>query len=112
MTLLKVIYYITSLPFLLNGKIRKYIEIHNFDTEFIQKAIASFCVINFSSGATSVESAFQLFKKLKSQFLEGIRRTDEPKLREFLGIKLYENYQPYKILGILLDEEKMTLKMS
>ena len=39
---IKVIYDVTSSPFLLNGKIRKYIEIRNFDTEFIQKAIASF----------------------------------------------------------------------
>ena len=39
---IKVIYDVTSSPFLLNGKTRKYIEIRNFDTEFIQKAIASF----------------------------------------------------------------------
>ena len=39
---IKVIFGITSLPFPLNSKIRKHTEIHNFDTEFIQKAIASF----------------------------------------------------------------------
>ena len=106
-----VILDVTSSPFLLNGKLRSDIEIRNFDTEFIQKAIASFYVIDFSGRATSVEDAFQLLKKLKLQFLEGVLglsewRTDEPKLKDFSGIILDENFQPNKILGILLDEEK------
>ena len=108
---INVILDVTSSPFLLNGKLHSDTEIRNFETEFIQKAIASFYVIDFLGGATSVEDAFQLLRKLKLQFLEGVLglskwRTDEPKLRELSGIILDENFQPNKILGILLDEEK------
>ena len=55
--------------------------------------------------------AFQLLKKLKLQFLEGVLDlskwlTDEPKLRELSRKKLDEKLQPNQILRILLDEER------
>ena len=55
--------------------------------------------------------AFQLLKKLKLQFLEGVLDlskwlTDEPKLRELSRKKLDEKLQPNQILRILLNEER------
>ena len=58
-----------------------------------------------------MEDAFQVLKKLKLQFLEGVLDlskwlTDEPKLRELSRKKLDEKLQPNQILRILLDEER------
>ena len=67
----KVVFSVTSSPFLLNAVIHKHVEKYEFDTEFVQKVLESFYVDDFSGGANTVEETFELFKKLKLRFLEG-----------------------------------------
>ena len=67
----RVVFGVTSSPFCLNETIRKHVQNHDFDKEFIDKALSSFFVDDFIGGEESVAKAFELFKKLRIRFLEG-----------------------------------------
>ena len=67
----RVVFAVTSLPFCLNGTIRKHVQSYDFDKEFIDKVLSSFFVDDFIGREESVAKAFELFKKLRIRFLEG-----------------------------------------
>ena len=83
----RVVFSVTSSPFLLNGVIRKHAGQYEFDNEFVQRVIDLFYVDDFSGVANSVEGIHELFKKLKLRFIDGAFtlctwRTNEPNLRK------------------------------
>ena len=100
----RVIFGVTSSPFLLVGTVRKHTNDFNFTSDFVTKIVDSFFVDDFT-----VEKAYLLFKKLKLRFLEGhfnIRkwRTNDKGLRKLIcdnntAIKLS------KILGVHWNEQ-------
>ena len=99
----RVIFDVTSSPFLLNQTIRKHIDIG-----FVQKVIDSFYVDDFTGGANNFEKALELYKKLKLRFMEGSLnsekwRTNDSKLRAEIS-EPNEGLEPVKILGIIWDE--------
>ena len=109
----RVVFGVNSSPFLLNGTIRKHASNYlDIDAEFVEKVMKSFYVDDCISGESSTEKAFQLFKKLKTRFLEGLFclrkwRTNDPDLRQ--QIYSIEETEPIessqeKILGIVWDE--------
>ena len=61
----RVVFGVTSSPFLLNSMIRKHMGNYEFDEEFLRNVLDSFCVADFSSGGNNLERVFELFKKLK-----------------------------------------------
>ena len=71
----RVVFGVTSSPFLLNGVIRKHLGRYqyDFDDEFVQRLIDSFYVDDFAGGANSLERLNELFKKLKLRFIDGIK---------------------------------------
>ena len=68
----RVIFGVTSSPFLLNQTIRKHSQKYEYDTDFIERVLESFYVDDFSGGENSFEKAFELYKKLKLRFLQGL----------------------------------------
>ena len=86
----RVIWGVTSSSFCLNGTIRKHMQNYSFDEEFIEKVLLSFFVDDFIGGEESVTKAFELFKKLRTRFLEGhflLRKwkTNNLKLRNLIN---------------------------
>ena len=61
----RVVFGVTSSPFLLNGTIRKHVGNYDLDEQFTQRVLESFYVDDFTGGENSFEKAFELFKKLK-----------------------------------------------
>ena len=57
----RVVFGVTSSPFLLNGTIRKHMGNYEFDEEFVRKVLDSFYVDDFSGGENTLERAFELF---------------------------------------------------
>ena len=107
----RVIFGVTSSPFLLTGVIRKHAEQYDFDHEFVEKVINSFYADDFSGGANTLDDVYEFFKKLKLLFIEGafhLRkwRTNEPNLQKLIGD---ENLSSSKILGIIWNEKNDTL---
>ena len=58
----RVVFDVNSSPFCLNETIRKHLQSHDFDKEFIDKALSSFFVDDFIGGEESVAKASELFK--------------------------------------------------
>ena len=109
----RVVFGVTSSPFLLNGVIRKHVGQYEFDNEFVQRVIDSFYVDDFSGGANSLEGVHELFKKLKLRFIDGafnLRkwRTNEPNLRKVIG----DENPSSKILGVIWNEKDDTLSFN
>ena len=111
----RVIFGVTSSPFLLNGTVRKHAKSYEYGEEFIAAVINSFFVDDYTGGEADFEKALILYRKLKVRFLEGqfhLRkwRTNNTKLRHILNDNesQCENNEtsPQKILGILWDEGK------
>ena len=105
----RVIFGVTSSPFLLNGTIRKHIGNYEYDQAFVEKIKNSFYVENFSEGDTSFETALELYKKLRVRFAEGyfnIRkwRTNVANLRKPISETAQNDIKPEKILGVLWEE--------
>ena len=101
--LARVIFGVTSSPFLLNQTIRKHVQSYEFDIDFVNIVLNSFYVDDFTGGENDFEKALDLYKKLKIRFLEGLfhlrrRQTNQPKLRKLI----YGGEQslgPSKVLG-------------
>ena len=68
----RVIFGVTSSPYLLNETICKHAQKYDFDIDFINTVFNSFYVDDFVGGENSLEGAFLLFKKLKLRFLESL----------------------------------------
>ena len=83
------------------------------DPDYVQKTLLSF-IDDFNGGEFSIDTAFELYKKLKLRFLEGhfnLRkwRTNNQKLHEKINETesiLEKVLQNSKILGLIWDEEK------
>ena len=60
----KMIFDVTSSPFLLSGTIRKHIGNYEYDQAFVEKIENSFYVDDFSGGDTFFETAPELYTKL------------------------------------------------
>ena len=102
----RVVFGVISLPFLLNAVIHKHAEEYEFDTEFVQKVLESIYMDDFAGGTNTIEKTFELFKKLKLRFLEGLfnlqkLRTSDSNLHEQIRIEGSKTLKPTKILGIL-----------
>ena len=69
--LARVVFGVTSSPFLLNGTVRNHVSSYDFDPEFVMQVPRSFFVDDFSGGSKTTTTAFELYKKLKIRFLEG-----------------------------------------
>ena len=63
----RVIFGVTSSPFMLNGTIRKQMDRYEFDFDFVKKVIDSFYVDDFTGGENSFEAALELYRKFVSQ---------------------------------------------
>ena len=69
--LARVVFGVTSSPFLLNGTVRNHVSSNRFDPEFVMQVLRSFFVGDFSGGSKTTTAAHELYKKLKIRFLEG-----------------------------------------
>ena len=110
--LARVVFGVTSSPFLLNGTVRNHVSSYDFDPEVVIQVPRSFFVDDFSGGSKTTTAAFELYKKLKIRFLEGQFnltkwRTNDKQLR--LLISQIEGTEipvaRSKVLGILCDDE-------
>ena len=107
--LARVIFGVTSSPFLLNQTIRKHVQSYEFDIDFVNTVLNSFCVDAFMGGENDFEKALDLHKKVKKIFLEGLFhlrkwRTNHPKLRKLICGR-EQSLGPSKILGVIWDEQ-------
>ena len=105
---LKVLFGMTSSTYLLNGTVQKHAKTYDF--EFISKVLNCFYVDGLSGGENLFKKAFELYKKLKLRFTEGlfflrIWRTNDEKLRHVID-KKDDEIHPCKILRILSNEKK------
>ena len=66
----RVIFGVSSSPFLLNRTVRKHTCNYNFDSDFVTKIVDSLFVDDFTGREDTVEKAYLLFKKLKLRLLE------------------------------------------
>ena len=69
----------------------------------------------FSGGANTIDEIFDLFKKLKLRFFEGLFnlrkwRLNDSNLREKFGMETNKTLTLTRILGILWDEESNLVK--
>ena len=67
----RVVFGVTTSPFLLKAIIHKHVEQYEFDDDFVQRVIDSFYVDDFSGGADSLKGLHELYKKLKLRFIDG-----------------------------------------
>ena len=106
----RVIFGVTSSPYLLNETNRKHGQKYDFDIDFVNTVFNSFYVHDFVGRENSLEGAVLLFKKLKLRFLGLFHlkkwKTNDLKLREFLSDS--KSTKISKVLGILWDEHKDT----
>ena len=83
----RVMFGVSSSPFLLNGTIKYHIEqFQSVDPKFVAQFLRSIYVDDVVFGASSVQEAFELYSKSKTRLLEGgfnLRRftTNSPDLR-------------------------------
>ena len=61
----RVLFGMTSSPYLLNGTVQKHAKTCDFDFN-------CFYVDDFSGGDNSFKKAFELYQKLKLRFIEGL----------------------------------------
>ena len=110
--LARVVFGVTSSPFLLNGTVRNHVSSYHLDPEFVMQVLRSFFVDDFSGGSKTTTAAFELCKKVKIIFLEGQFsltkwRTNNKQLR-LLTSQIEGTEIPVarsKVLGILCDDE-------
>ena len=95
--LARIVFGVTSSPFLLNNTITKHLWNYGFYVD------------DFSGGKHTIEKAFELFK-LEIRFLEGLFylrkwRINDPKLRGLISENNENELKPSKILGIIWNEK-------
>ena len=84
----RVMFGVSSSPFLLNATIRHHIEQYkDIDPQFVEKFIQSIYVDDVTYGSGDVEEAYQLYLSSKNRLAEGgfnLRKflTNSPKLRK------------------------------
>ena len=66
----RVVFGVTSSPFLLNGTIQKHVTNYKYDPEFITTVLRSFFVDDFTGVSNNTQNTFELFQKLKIRFFE------------------------------------------
>ena len=103
----RVIFGVTSSPFLLNQTIRKHVQSYEFDIDFVNIVLNSLYVDDFTGGENDFDKALDLYKKLKIRFLERLFhlrkwRTNHPKLRKLIG---EQSLGPSKSLEVIWDEQ-------
>ena len=68
----RVMFGVSSSPFLLNGTIKYHIEqFQSVDPKFVAQFLRSIYIDDVVFGASSVQEAFELYSKLKTRLLEG-----------------------------------------
>ena len=70
----RVVFGVTSSPFLLNGTIEKLkiqYKNYNYDPELVTTVLRSFFVDDFTGGSNNTQNTCELFMKLKIRFFEG-----------------------------------------
>ena len=73
----RVVFGVTSLPFLLNSTVPNHVSSYQFDPEFIIQVRRSFFVDDFSGRSKTTTAAFELYKKLKKKIFEGSIQYDK-----------------------------------
>ena len=106
----RVMFGVTSSPYLLNETIRKHAQKYHFDIDFINAVFNSFYVDDFVGEENSLEGVFLLLKKLKLRFLQSLFhlkkwKTNDLKLESISDSKSTEIS---KVLGILCDDHNDT----
>ena len=85
-----VVFGVNSSPFLLNAVLRHHIEQYQeIDPDFVSKVSKEFYVDDWASGAQDIETAMNLYHKVKLRMLEGgfnLRKwkTNEPELAQMI----------------------------
>ena len=69
--LARVVFCVTSSPFLLNRTVWNHVPSCHFDPEFVMQIPWPFFLDDFSGESKTTIVAFELYKKLKIRFLEG-----------------------------------------
>ena len=69
--LARVVFGVTSSPFLLNGTVPNHVSSYHFDPESVMQVLQSFFVDDFSGRIKTTTAPFGLYKKLKIRFLKG-----------------------------------------
>ena len=68
----RIVFGVSSSPFLLNDTIKHHIEQYKeADPEFVETFVRSICVDDLSSGASEVDTAYELYLKSKLRLSEG-----------------------------------------
>ena len=67
----RVVFGVTSLPFLLNRTVPNHVSSYQFDPEFVIQVRRSFFVDDFSGQSKTTTAAFELYKKLKEKIFKG-----------------------------------------
>ena len=76
--------------FLLNGTVKTHVEKYEkIDPELVAKVVRHFYVDDFNCGVESYEQGVELYKKVKSRFMENFNvrkwRTSNYNLQEFIN---------------------------
>ena len=106
----RVIFGSSPSQFLLNGKVKTHVEKYEkIDPEFVSKVLGQFYVDDFNCGVESYEQGVELYKKVKSRFMEGnfnVRkwRTSNNNLQEFINRQEQSKSSDEKVLGIHWNE--------
>ena len=104
---------VTSSPFLLNAATCKHNNQYTTaDPDYVKETLLSF-IDDFNGGEFSIDTAFELYKKLKLRFLEGHFNLRKWRTNKKLHEKINETesilekvLQNSKIPGLIWDEEK------
>ena len=108
--LARVVFGVTSSPFLLSGTVRNRVSSYHFDPEFVMQVLRSFFVDDFSGGSKTRTAAFELYKKLKIRLLEAQFNftkwsTNDKQLRLLISQIEGTEIPAAMLYGILWDDE-------
>ena len=106
----RVIFGSSPLQFLLNGTVKTHVEKYEeIDPKFVWKVLRHFFVDDFNCGVESYEQGVELYKKVKSHFMEGnfnVRkwRTSNNNLQEFINRQEQSKSSDKKVFGMHRNE--------